>query len=61
MSTTLHKNHIAGEWIEGVDVNRNINPSDTGDVVGEYARADEAQARQAIDRRLRGARLPGSA
>lgn len=36
----LHRNFIAGEWTEGVSVNRNINPSNLDDVVGEYARAD---------------------
>lgn len=49
MSTQLHQNYIAGEWIPGVATGININPSDTNDVVGEYARADDAQAQQAID------------
>lgn len=44
----MYKNYIAGEWREGVAVNRNINPSDLSDVVGEYARADAAQAEEAI-------------
>jgi aldehyde dehydrogenase (NAD+) len=35
----LHKNYIAGEWDEGVKVAQNINPSDTNDIVGEYASA----------------------
>src|SRR5258706_2136209 len=42
------KNYIAGEWVEGTGVNRNINPSNTNDVVGEYSRADRAQTVQAI-------------
>ncbi|WP_109511673.1 aldehyde dehydrogenase family protein [Pseudomonas ovata] len=45
----MHKNFIAGEWIEGVDINLNINPSDTREVIGEYARADATQATMAID------------
>nr|WP_315396988.1 aldehyde dehydrogenase family protein [uncultured Duganella sp.] len=45
----MFKNFIAGEWVEGVAVNRNINPSDTNDVVGEYARADAAQATAAVE------------
>ena len=45
----LHQNLIAGEWAEGVAVNRNINPSNLDDTVGEYARADARQAEQAID------------
>ena len=45
----LHKNFIAGEWVEGAAVTRNINPSDTNDVVGEYAQADAAQTDAAIE------------
>jgi acyl-CoA reductase-like NAD-dependent aldehyde dehydrogenase len=45
----LHKNFIAGDWAEGVSVNRNINPSNLDDVVGEYTRADAGQAEAAID------------
>jgi aldehyde dehydrogenase (NAD+) len=44
----MHKNLIAGEWVEAPRVSRNINPSDTRDLVGEYAQADAAQAGQAI-------------
>ncbi|CAN7717925.1 aldehyde dehydrogenase family protein [Phyllobacterium sp. LjRoot231] len=44
---TLHQNLIAGEWVgsEGV---ANINPSDTNDVVGEYARASAEDANSAV-------------
>jgi aldehyde dehydrogenase (NAD+) len=44
----MFKNLIDGEWREGARVTRNINPSDTRDVVGEYAQADAEQARAAI-------------
>ncbi|XWN33120.1 MAG: aldehyde dehydrogenase family protein [Devosia sp.] len=44
----LHHNLIGGEWTEGSDVSENINPSNTDDVVGRYARADEAQTKKAI-------------
>ena len=44
----LHRNYIAGEWVAGSDAARNINPSDVTDVIGEYARADRAQADIAI-------------
>ena len=44
----LHKNFIAGEWVEGAGVTRDINPSDTNDVVGEYAQANSAQTDAAI-------------
>jgi aldehyde dehydrogenase (NAD+) len=43
----LHRNLIAGEWVGG-DAIPNINPSNTDDVVGEYARATRAQAEDAI-------------
>ena len=46
--SALHKNYIAGEWVEGAGVTRNLNPSDTNDVVGEYAQADAAQTDAAI-------------
>ena len=44
----LYANLINGEWIDSPDANRNINPSDVDDLIGEYARADAAQARRAI-------------
>ncbi len=46
--TVLHKNFIGGEWVAGANVTRNINPSNTDDVVGEYAQADATQASTAI-------------
>lgn len=45
----MNKNYIAGEWLDGVSINRNINPSNLDDVVGEYARADASQAGFAVD------------
>src|SRR6478609_7713043 len=44
----MFKNLIDGEWVQGARTTRNVNPSDTRDVVGEYAQADAAQAQQAI-------------
>ncbi|MES2581238.1 MAG: aldehyde dehydrogenase family protein [Pseudomonadota bacterium] len=44
----MFKNLINGEWVEGARISKNINPSDTRDVVGEYAQADAAQARDAV-------------
>src|SRR5208337_2665138 len=46
--SALHQNYIAGEWVDGAAVSRNINPSDTSDVVGEYARADAVQTDAAV-------------
>ena len=44
----LYQNLIGGEWLAGAAVNRNVNPSDLADIVGEYAQADHAHADQAI-------------
>lgn len=44
----MFKNFIGGTWLAGQGASRNINPSDTRDLVGEYAQADAAQARAAI-------------
>ncbi|HVW94052.1 MAG TPA: aldehyde dehydrogenase family protein, partial [Devosia sp.] len=43
----LHKNLIDGEWVEGTGA-PNINPSNTNEVIGEYAQADVDQTRAAI-------------
>ncbi|TWA49150.1 aldehyde dehydrogenase (NAD+) [Sinorhizobium medicae] len=44
---TLHQNLIAGEWV-GEDGVANVNPSNTNDVVGDYARASAEDAKAAI-------------
>ena len=44
----MFKNLINGEWLDGHGVARNINPSDTRDLIGEYAQADAAQTELAI-------------
>ncbi|HKN30515.1 MAG TPA: aldehyde dehydrogenase family protein [Roseiarcus sp.] len=46
--SALHKNLIAGEWVEGAGISRNVNPSDTNDIVGECAQADADQTGAAI-------------
>ncbi len=43
----LHQNLIGGEWVSG-EAAANINPSDTNDVVGEYARASVTDTLNAI-------------
>ena len=43
----LHQNLIAGEWT-GADPIANINPSDTNEVVGEYARGTAQDMKDAI-------------
>jgi len=44
----MFKNLIGGEWVDGPRASRNVNPSDTRDLVGEYAQADAAQTQAAI-------------
>ena len=44
----VHQNYIGGAWAEAGEPAPNINPSNVSDVVGEYARANEAQVRAAI-------------
>ena len=44
----IHKNYINGEWVEGADINIDISPSDTNDVIGEFARSDQQQTNDAI-------------
>jgi len=44
---TVHQNLIAGEWVGGDGI-ANINPSDTNDVVGTYARATAEDTNAAI-------------
>lgn len=44
---TIHQNLIGGEWVGGDGI-ANINPSNTADVVGIYARATAEDTRNAI-------------
>lgn len=41
-------NYIAGEWLEATQAAEDINPSNTADVVGLFARADASAAARAI-------------
>ena len=45
---SVHQNFIAGEWRASSGTCRNINPSDTDEVVGEYALADASDTEHAI-------------
>ena len=45
---TMFQNIIAGERVDGVSMSRNINPSNTQDLVGEYAQGSRADAERAI-------------
>ncbi len=46
--TDLHRNLVAGEWVEGEDATDDINPSNTDEVVGRYARGSKADAERAV-------------
>jgi len=43
------RNYINGDWVPGVAWTPNRNPSDLSDVIGEYAQADAAGTKSAID------------
>jgi len=45
----IHPNFIGGRWIEASAAAPNVNPSNTGDIVGEYARGTRADANNAIE------------
>jgi alpha-ketoglutaric semialdehyde dehydrogenase len=42
------QNYINGQWVQGANATPNVNPSNTSDVIDEYAQADRAQAESAI-------------
>jgi len=44
----MHQNFVAGRWIGGTEAQDNVNPSNTGDIVGAYARASREDALEAI-------------
>ena len=48
MSQDLHSNYINGEWVGSSAVIENINPSDTSDSVGRYAKATNEDCLAAI-------------
>src|SRR5215813_3630478 len=48
MNMVLCKNFIAGEWVDGVDTLRSINPSDTNEVLAECAVASTQQVADAV-------------
>ncbi|MCG7393800.1 aldehyde dehydrogenase family protein [Microvirga sp. ACRRW] len=45
----MTKNYIAGEWVAASEASPNLNPSNTNDVIGDFARASTAEAQAAID------------
>jgi alpha-ketoglutaric semialdehyde dehydrogenase len=45
---TEGRNYIAGEWVAAAESAADINPSNTGDVLGQYPQASAADAERAI-------------
>ena len=43
-----HHNYVAGDWVAGESTGPDINPSNTDESVGEYAKAAQDQAAMAI-------------
>ncbi len=52
---TIHANLIAGEWEKSTESSTNINPSDLGDVVGDYASGDASSVDDAVGAAARAA------
>ncbi len=45
----MMRNLVGGEWVDGPTTVADVNPSDTDDVIGEFAHADEAQAQAGVE------------
>lgn len=54
--SNIHSLYIDGAWVEGVGTLTDTSPSDTRDVIGEYAQASTDQVAEAITAARRGAR-----
>ncbi len=48
-SAALLKNYIGGEWVASNNATVDLNPSDLADVVGQYAEAEPAHVKQAVE------------
>src|SRR5215475_7341732 len=44
----MRSNYIAGEWVAGAGASPNVNPSDTADVIDEYAVGDASAVERAV-------------
>lgn len=44
----LFQNYINGQWVSGEQTVTNINPSDTSDIIGDYAQATPEQVKDAL-------------
>ncbi|MDF2810298.1 MAG: aldehyde dehydrogenase [Microvirga sp.] len=44
----IQRNYIGGDWLQGSEATPNINPSNTNDIIAEYAQGSEVDAQQAF-------------
>jgi aldehyde dehydrogenase (NAD+) len=49
MTIARHDNYIGGQWQAGIAYSPNINPSNLGDTIAEYALGDAAQVDAAVE------------
>ena len=47
--SNLSNNYIAGDWVKGSSSISNINPSDTNDVIGDFAQANNSHLDDALN------------
>ena len=52
--TAVLKNFIAGGWVTASEMAADINPSNTGDVIGEFSRGSTADTERAIEAAKKG-------
>lgn len=45
---SVQTNFIAGEWVGGSDAMDNVNPSDTNDIIGQFAAGSAADVKNAV-------------
>ena len=55
---TLQQNYVAGAWIPAAATAPNVNPSNTADVIADYARASRAEIWRFLAPYLHPARPP---
>ena len=53
----LTSNYIDGQWVTGGNRVPNINPSDTRDIIGEFAQASVRQVEEAVDAATKAAEI----
>jgi aldehyde dehydrogenase (NAD+) len=49
MKQMTSKNYIGGDWVEGASTIDNINPSDTRDIIGQFAQGTREDVNRAVE------------